>query len=334
LTQWIVPNLHNILTNWVKWFPQNPLPKLPAIFGLDPAGVVEVVGAQVYDFKVGDRVYVNPGRHCGSCWARRAGNTIACTAYTFNGYFGFPPKSPRMFEDYPYGGLCEYIPHRNTAWSNCRTTSVLKPPHAWVTWATAYKTLLKANVGPGTTVLINGISGTLGLGAVALALAVGVRKILGTARNQDLFQKVKDLDAPGRIEIHTEASRSLGVVESALRRWVNQLQQERNGVTPQSKALTPGDSNETGRCLSGSIAVEGHSYFRSCRAAMDYGVSKENLHSRLDAKSSVIRQLLPTSPGQRSPQFDGKISHRLFQCIGHTNSPIAGQRRTVLRSGN
>lgn len=36
---------------------------------------------------------------------------------------------------------------------------------------------------------------------------------------------------------HTEASRSLGVVESALRRWVNQLQQERNGVTPQSKAL-------------------------------------------------------------------------------------------------
>jgi len=28
---------------------------------------------------------------------------------------------------------------------------------------------------------------------------------------------------------HIEASRSLGVVESALRRWVNQLQQERNG---------------------------------------------------------------------------------------------------------
>ncbi|WDH22907.1 IS3 family transposase [Pseudomonas chlororaphis] len=38
---------------------------------------------------------------------------------------------------------------------------------------------------------------------------------------------------------HIEACRSLGVVESALRRWVNQLQQERTGVTPQSKALTP-----------------------------------------------------------------------------------------------
>ena len=36
-----------------------------------------------------------------------------------------------------------------------------------------------------------------------------------------------------------EASRSLGVGESALSRWVAQVQQERTGVTPQSKALTP-----------------------------------------------------------------------------------------------
>lgn len=36
-----------------------------------------------------------------------------------------------------------------------------------------------------------------------------------------------------------EASQSLGLVDSALRRWVKQLQQERNGITPQSKALTP-----------------------------------------------------------------------------------------------
>jgi transposase len=36
-----------------------------------------------------------------------------------------------------------------------------------------------------------------------------------------------------------EASRSVGVAESALRRWVRQLQLERQGVTPQSKAITP-----------------------------------------------------------------------------------------------
>lgn len=37
-----------------------------------------------------------------------------------------------------------------------------------------------------------------------------------------------------------DASRSLGIGETALRRWVEQLQQERTGVTPKSKALTPG----------------------------------------------------------------------------------------------
>ena len=36
-----------------------------------------------------------------------------------------------------------------------------------------------------------------------------------------------------------EASRSLRVGESTLRRWVNQLLQERTGVTPKSNALTP-----------------------------------------------------------------------------------------------
>lgn len=37
----------------------------------------------------------------------------------------------------------------------------------------------------------------------------------------------------------SEASRSLGVGETAIRRWVSQLAQERDGITPKSKALTP-----------------------------------------------------------------------------------------------
>lgn len=37
----------------------------------------------------------------------------------------------------------------------------------------------------------------------------------------------------------TQASRSLGIGETALRRWVQQLTQERGSITPKSKSLTP-----------------------------------------------------------------------------------------------
>ncbi len=37
----------------------------------------------------------------------------------------------------------------------------------------------------------------------------------------------------------SEASRSLDVGENVLRRWVQQLKDERQGITPTSKALTP-----------------------------------------------------------------------------------------------
>ena len=36
-----------------------------------------------------------------------------------------------------------------------------------------------------------------------------------------------------------EACQAVGVGETALRRWVSQLEQERTGATPTSKALTP-----------------------------------------------------------------------------------------------
>ena len=43
------------------WFPELPLPQLPATFGLDVAGVVAEVGDLVQNFVTGDRVYSNLG---------------------------------------------------------------------------------------------------------------------------------------------------------------------------------------------------------------------------------------------------------------------------------
>lgn len=189
--------------------PELPLPKLPAIFGLDATGVIETVGSQVYGFKPGDRVYVNAGRYCGSCRACQAGEPISCDCFVLNGYFGLGKDGAQIFEDYPYGGLCEYMPVPQYSLVRLPDDVDFETATRLGYLGTAYRGLIRANAGPGKILLINGITGTLGLGAVALALALGVKKILGAARNEELFQKVQDMGPPGRIEILKSGSESV-----------------------------------------------------------------------------------------------------------------------------
>ncbi|GCB44622.1 alcohol dehydrogenase catalytic domain-containing protein [Streptomyces sp. NL15-2K] len=204
----VVPNLGNVLTTYAEWFPYLPLPKLPAVFGLDSAGVVAEVGSLVTDVKVGDRVYVNPGLSCGACRACRRGEDPNCDSYTFMGYFSFGADGQDRFDAYPYGGLSEFLtaPQRNLVKLPDSVTFEQGARFGYL--GTAFSALRKAGAGPGRTVLIDGISGTLGLGACLIALGLGVSRILGTGRNAALLQDVKDL-APDRIDVHAAGTGSL-----------------------------------------------------------------------------------------------------------------------------
>ena len=195
----VVPNLHNVVTHYPEWFPFLPLPALPAIYGLDSAGVVAQVGSQVRSgIKPGDRVYVNPGLSCGSCTACRRGDHINCTAYTFQGYFGFGPGSKQVFEDYPYGGFGEYLTAPAANLVKLPDSISFEQGARFGYLGTAYSALRKAQFSPGQTVLIDGATGTLGLGAVILALAMGAGKVYGTGRNKALLDKICSLD-PHRV---------------------------------------------------------------------------------------------------------------------------------------
>ena len=200
----IVPNLGNVLQNWTTWFPERPLPPLPAIFGLDPAGEIVEVGSQVHYWKPGDRVYVNPDRHCGGCRECRDGRHQHCEYFTFNGYFGFTEKSLKIFDDYPYGGLGEYMTAPQYSLVSLPDNVSFDAAARLGYLGTAYAGMRKAQLRPGQTVMIGGASGTLGLGAVLLALAMGATRILGVARNKQLLERVKAL-APERIEVKSTA---------------------------------------------------------------------------------------------------------------------------------
>jgi len=205
----VVQNLANVLESMKDEDSAMAYPTLPAIFGLDVAGTIETCGELVTGLAVGDRVYINPGLGCGGCKACRTGREIDCDAFALRGYFSMSEKGQQTLDQYPVGGFAEMMPAPQR--SVVRIPDKLDFPTAARLGylGTAYRALKLGNCGPGKIVYVDGISGTLGLGAVALALALGADKVLGAARNTDLFAKVKALGEPGQVEILESGTRDV-----------------------------------------------------------------------------------------------------------------------------
>jgi D-arabinose 1-dehydrogenase-like Zn-dependent alcohol dehydrogenase len=101
---------------------------------------------------------------------------------------------------YPYGGLAQFITAPATALVRLPGNVSFEAAARLGYFGTAYAGMRKLRVGPGHSLLINGIGGQLGLCAALLALAMGSTKILGTGRNAALLARVKAL-APDRIDV-------------------------------------------------------------------------------------------------------------------------------------
>ncbi|QTJ66866.1 zinc-binding dehydrogenase [Rhodococcus sp. ZPP] len=196
----MIPNLKNVISVYPEKNPFLPLPELPAIFGLGAAGVVAEVGSQVGNVQVGDRVYVNPGRHSGDSHASRIGEPVNDPAFTFQGYFGFGPGSARLFRDYPHGGLCEYMKAPADGLIVLPANVTFEQASRFGYLGTAYAGLRKAGVRAGQTVLINGATGTLGVSTVLNALAMGATRILALGRKTELLERLRQLD-PDRVRV-------------------------------------------------------------------------------------------------------------------------------------
>ena len=206
----IIPNMNAIVSG--KYW--HHLPPMPAIIGLDAAGVVVKAPTGRSDIGEGDRVYINPFLNCGQCYYCRSGAPMLCADAALRGYFGFTPRGAKLLEDYPYGGLAEYL--------TAAPGHVVKLPHE-VTFeqgarfgylGTSFAALRRGAVGPGSWIAIHGITGTLGVGAVLLALGMGVSRILGWGRNREVLTRLRTL-FPKRVS-------TLALGDEPLKDWVRE----------------------------------------------------------------------------------------------------------------
>jgi len=145
---------------------------LPLTLGHEVSGVVEKLGSQVDNVKVGDRVCLHYVVSCGDCYYCMSGNEQFCPKYLMLGH-------------HTDGGFAEFIsvPSRN---------AVLLPEEisfeAGATLmcasATAFHALSKSRLKVGETAAVFGVGG-LGMSAIQLAKAFGAIDVYAVDVNED-----------------------------------------------------------------------------------------------------------------------------------------------------
>ena len=156
--------------------------RLPITLGHEVAGIVEKVGTQVSDVKVGERVCLHYNISCGECEYCKAGNDQFC-------------PSVRMLGHHVDGGYAEFIavPARNAI-----TLPDEIPFEEGATLmcasATALHALSKSRVKQGETVAVFGVGG-LGMSAIQLAKAAGASKVFAVDIQRDKLELASEYGA-------------------------------------------------------------------------------------------------------------------------------------------
>jgi NADPH:quinone reductase-like Zn-dependent oxidoreductase len=164
----------------------------PYVGGVDGAGVVAALGADVAGWSVGDQAIINPVLFCGDCVRCQEGEHSLCV-------------KRRLLGVRVDGTFTEYmrIPARNL---------VPKPPHLSTVRAaalpmalgTAWRALVtRAGLKQGETVLIHGIGGGVALFGLQIATALGARVIV-TSSSADKLARAQALGASHGINYRDE----------------------------------------------------------------------------------------------------------------------------------
>jgi zinc-binding alcohol dehydrogenase/oxidoreductase len=160
----VVTSALNHMDLWVtRGLPRPPLPHVP---GCDVAGIVESVGAEVHQLRVGQEVVVNPGVSPVADIVELGNDSPLGRGF-------------KIYGEHCWGGHCTFAiaPGRN----------VIERPagRSWehtaaypLAWLTAYRMLRRARVAAGHTVLVVGIGSGVSCAALSIARHLGAQVVV------------------------------------------------------------------------------------------------------------------------------------------------------------
>lgn len=178
---------------------QSPMfPVLPTILGHEVAGEVVEVGSEVDPGLIGKRVRVHPHLGCGTCEYCTSNEEMLCSEHSMMGHAAFGPAAIKHYQRYHNGGLAEMmlVPAANLDILPDHISSDLAAKIHDI--ANAYRALTKAQLKPGSTIIVTAATGAMGTSTILLAPYFGVSRIIAVARNAERLEAVRQLD-PERV---------------------------------------------------------------------------------------------------------------------------------------
>jgi NADPH:quinone reductase-like Zn-dependent oxidoreductase len=157
---------------------QSPLPHIP---GSDAVGIVEEIGSNVKEFKIGDTIVMDPSASCGQC------------DFCNEGKINYCPKA-RILGRENDGAYAEFmvVPVEN-AMRLPAGFSVETAAAAPLVYLTAWSMVVtKGQVQKGQTVLVMGAGSGVGSAAIQIAKMFGAT-VYATAGSEEKIQKAREL---------------------------------------------------------------------------------------------------------------------------------------------
>ncbi len=156
---------------------------LPHIGGLETAGEIAELGADVTDWRVGDRVLVGPAITCGVCEYCTSGNDNIC-----------PHR--KVFGVNVDGGFAEYIKVPASILIRMPDTlTFVQAAASPSAFGTAWHMLVtRAQIKPGEWVLILAAGSSIGVAGIQIAKYFNC-KVIATASTDEKLEKAKEIGA-------------------------------------------------------------------------------------------------------------------------------------------